>query len=135
MISRNRAAIILLSDGAANAGVNALVVATQAGHDRIPIYTVALGTPNGTLPNPDPFGPPVAVPPDPQLMREIAQASGGRTFNAQSADQLISIYKKLGNELGTVSRKREVTGAFAVGGLVFLLLAAAGSIRWSGRLP
>jgi hypothetical protein len=28
-----------------------------------------------------------------------------------------------------------VTAEFAVGGLVLLLLAAAGSTRWSGRLP
>ncbi|HEY6396838.1 MAG TPA: VWA domain-containing protein, partial [Solirubrobacteraceae bacterium] len=128
-------AIILLSDGSANAGTSALTVARQAGYQRIPIYTVALGTPDGTLPNPDPFGPPLAVPPDPQLMRAIARASGGRTFNAQSAGQLISIYKTLGKQLGTVSHKREVTAAFAAGGLVLLLLAAAGSVRWSGRLP
>ncbi len=128
-------AIVLLSDGAANAGLDVSTVAREAAHDKIPIDTVALGTPNGTLPNPDPFGPPVAVPPDPQLMAQIAQLSGGRTFNAQSADELSSIYQRLGKQLGTVSRKREVTAEFAIGGLVLLMLAAAGSTRWSGRLP
>ena len=62
-------AIVLLSDGAANAGVNVITVARQAAREKIPIYTVALGTPNGTLPNPEPFEPPVPVPPDPQLMQ------------------------------------------------------------------
>jgi Ca-activated chloride channel family protein len=129
------AAIVLLSDGAANSGPDPVTVARQARHDRIPIYTVALGTSNGTLPNPDPFGTPLAVPPDPQLMQQIAQVSGARAFNAESADQLSSIYQKLGSQLGTVSRKREVTIAFAIGGLVLLLLAAATSTRWLGRLP
>ena len=46
------AAIVLLSDGAANAGPDPVTVARAAAHDRIPIYTVALGTPSGTLPNP-----------------------------------------------------------------------------------
>jgi len=128
-------AIVLLSDGAANAGPDAVTVARQAAHYRIPIYTVALGTPGGVLANPDPLAPPIAVPPDPQLMTQIAQASGARTFNAQSADQLSSIYKQLGNQLGSVTRKREITVVFAVAGLVLLLLAAATSTRWLGRLP
>jgi Ca-activated chloride channel family protein len=129
------AAIVLLSDGAANAGLNVITVAGEAARDRIPIYTVALGTPEGTLPNPDPFAPALAVPPDPQLMAAIAQASRGRTFDAQSADQLSSIYQHLGSQLGSVTRKREVTAEFAIGALALLALALATSTRWSPRLP
>jgi Ca-activated chloride channel homolog len=128
-------AIVLLSDGAANAGLDAAAVARQAGQERIPIYTVALGTPGGTLSNPDPLGPPLNVPPDPQLMQQIARVSGGRAFNAQSAGELSSIYRRLGSQLGSVTRSREVTSEFAIAGLVLLLLAAAGSARWAGRLP
>jgi Ca-activated chloride channel family protein len=129
------AAVVLLSDGAANSGPDAVGVARTAGHERIPIYTVALGTPNGVLANPDPYGPPIAVPPDPQLMAQIAQVSGARTFNAQTADQLSSIYKTLGRQLGSVARKREITVYFAVAGLVLLVAAVAVSTRWLGRLP
>jgi Ca-activated chloride channel homolog len=129
------AAIVLLSDGAANAGPDPVAVGRQAGRDRIPIYTVALGTPSGVLANPDPFGAPQAVPPDPQLMQQIAQVSGARGFNAQSADQLSLIYRRLGSQLGTVSRKREITAAFVIAGLLLMLAAAVGSVRWSGRLP
>jgi Ca-activated chloride channel homolog len=128
-------AIVLLSDGAANAGEDVTTVAREAAHDRIPIDTVALGTPDGTLPNPDPLGAPVAVPPDPQLMQQIAELSGGRSFDAQDAGTLSSIYKQLGRQLGSVTRKREITAEFAIGGLVFLLFAAGTSARWSGRLP
>jgi Ca-activated chloride channel family protein len=135
--SRKRppSAIVLLSDGSANAGVDVHTIAREAGRDRIPIDTVALGTLYGTLPNPDPLGPPVSVPPDPQLMQQIARLSRGQTFNAQSADQLSSIYKRLGRQLGTVTRKRDVTAEFAAGALALLLLAAVASTRWSGRLP
>lgn len=128
-------AIVLLSDGAANAGVDVATVAVQAARDKIPIDTVALGTPNGVLQSSDPFTAPVAVPPDPQLMQEIARLSGGRSFDAQTTDQLSSIYKQLADRLGSVTRTREVTVAFAIGGLAFLLLAGATSTRWSGRLP
>jgi Ca-activated chloride channel family protein len=129
------AAVVLLSDGAANIGPDPVTIAREAARERIPIYTVALGTPNGTLANPDPLQPPIAVPPDPQLMQQIAATSGARAFNAQSADQLSSIYRHLGTELGSVSRKREVTVAFAAAGLMLLVLAAASSTRWAGRLP
>jgi Ca-activated chloride channel family protein len=129
------AAIVLLSDGAANAGPDPVAVGQQAKRERIPIYTVALGTPGGVLDNAGPLGSPVAVPPDPQLMQQIAQVSGARAFNAQSADQLSSIYRRLGSQLGTVSRKREITVVFTIAGLVLLLTAAAVSVRSSGRLP
>ena len=87
------------------------------------------------MPNPG-FGlPPLSVPPDPELLRRIADPSGGRTFSAQDDQQLSSIYKTLGSQLGTRDVHREVTAAFAVGGLLLLLGAAAASTRWAGRLP
>ncbi len=94
---------MLLSDGAANAGQDPISVAAKAAKQQIAIYTVALGTSSGSLPNPDPFGPPVAVPPDPQLMQQIAHTSHGRSFSAKDAGGLISIYKGLGTQLGSKS--------------------------------
>jgi hypothetical protein len=79
--------------------------------------------------------PSVPVPPDPALMARIASTSGGRTFNAQSADALSSIYTKLGTKLGSTTRKSDITAVFAAGGLVLLLFGAVGSARLSGRLP
>jgi Ca-activated chloride channel family protein len=128
-------AIVLLSDGAANAGPDPVAVSQEAKKEKIPIYTVALGTAGGVLPNPDPFQQPLAVPPDPQLMGEIARVSGARAFNARSADELSSIYKKLGSQLSTVTRKKEITAWFAAAGVVLLIGAAVSSARWSGRLP
>jgi Ca-activated chloride channel family protein len=128
-------AIILLSDGAANAGIDVTTVAREAAQDKIPIDTVALGTPDGVLPSPDPFQPPQPVPPDPELMQQIAQLSGGRSFNAQTADELSSIYKQLGHRLGSVTRRHDVTAVFAIGAVVFLLIGVGSSTRWSGRLP
>ena len=96
---------------------------------------MALGTDSGVLPNPDPFAQPQPVPPDPELMQAIARVSGARAFNAHSSDELSSIYKKLGSQLSTVTRKREITAWFAAAGVVLLIGAAVSSARWSGRLP
>jgi Ca-activated chloride channel homolog len=132
---RPPAAIVLLSDGKTTAGRDPIAVARGAGRVRIPIYTVALGTSDATVPNPYPFGSPLSVAPDPETLRRIATASGGRAFTAEDDDQLSSIYKRLGSQLGTRKQRREVTAGFAIGGLVLLLGAGAASLRWAGRLP
>ncbi|MDQ2897627.1 MAG: VWA domain-containing protein [Actinomycetota bacterium] len=125
------AAIVLLSDGAANAGPDPVQISRTAASEHIPIFTVALGTANGALVTPNGV---VPVPPDPQLMAQIAQVSGARAFNAQSSDQLSTIYKRLGSELSTVTRRRDITVLFIIAGTALLILGAAASVRRSGRL-
>jgi Ca-activated chloride channel family protein len=68
-------------------------------------------------------------------MQEIARLSGGSAFNARSADELSSIYKRLGGQLSTVSRKHEITAWFAAVGVILLIGAGVTSARWTGRLP
>jgi Ca-activated chloride channel homolog len=128
------AAIVLLSDGAANIGVSPVTVAAQAKRDHVAIYTVALGTPQGTL-YAGPFNQAVPVPPDPQLMAQIARASGGRAYDAQTADNLSSIYKTLGQQLSTAKSKRDVTIYAVLLAAVLLLIAVLGSARTAARLP
>jgi Ca-activated chloride channel family protein len=130
-----RAAIVLLSDGAANAGQSPVAVAASAWSEGIATYTVALGTANGTLQNPEPFAPPIPVPPDPQLMHRIAAAGHGSTFTAQDASGLASIYRGLGTSLSTRASTRDLTIAFAGIGLALLLGAGLASLRLHGSLP
>jgi Ca-activated chloride channel family protein len=111
-----------------------VTVATQARHDRIPIYTVALGTPDGVL-SEGPFTPPVAVPPDPALMAAIASTSGGHAFDAQTADRLSSIYATLGSRLSTIASHREITGEVVLAAAVLLALTGLLSVRTAARLP
>jgi Ca-activated chloride channel homolog len=132
---RPPSAIVLLSDGKTTVPPDPVPVARTAGQLKIPIYTVALGTRDATVPNPNPFGTPLLVAPDPETLRQIAQVSGGKAFTAEDSDSLKSIYKTLGSQLGTKSQKKQITAAFAIGGLVLLLGAAVSSLRWAGRLP
>jgi Ca-activated chloride channel family protein len=129
------AAIVLLSDGAANLGVDPVTVAAQAKRDDVPIYTVALGTPEGTISEGGLFGQQAAVPPDPQLMDQIARTSGGRAFDAQSADRLSSIYQTLGERLSTTAHKRDVTVYAVLLAALLMLLALVSSVRTGARLP
>jgi Ca-activated chloride channel family protein len=131
---RPPAAIVLLSDGKTTTGHPPLAVAQAAGQAKVPIYTVSLGTSDGVVTAPG-FGGYVPVPPDPQTLGEIARVSGGQAFTAEDSGRLASIYKHLGSQLATKKHKSEVTAAFAIGGLILLLGAAATSVRFRPALP
>jgi Ca-activated chloride channel family protein len=124
--SRTPVAVVLLSDGARTAGRDPLPIADMAKRLGVPVNTVALGTADGTLLTPRG---PIAVPPDPQTLAEIASRSGGTPFTAEDADGLQAVYRKLGTQLGTKDEKREITVAFAAGGLLLLGAGLTGGLR------
>jgi Ca-activated chloride channel homolog len=128
------AAIVLLSDGKTTEGTDPSDSARRAGELGIPIYTVALGTPDGVVSG-GPFRSPIPVPPDPESLRDIAERSGGRAFEVEDAAELDRVYENLGSRIGTREEEREVSSAFAGAGLVLLLAGLASGLRWRGRLP
>jgi Ca-activated chloride channel family protein len=131
---RPPAAVVLLSDGKVTAGQDPVVIAKEFGALKIPVFTVSLGTPEGTVPR-GPFGNEIAVPPDPVVMAEIAKASGGESFEVDDAGRLEGIYERLGSRLGTRKQKREITVGFAGAGLALLAASAILGIRRRGALP
>ena len=133
--NRPPAAIVLLSDGASTKGRDPLDAANEARELGVRIYTVTLGTAGGTIEVPRRGGGTETqpVPPDPESLARIAEASEGEDYTAASADRLSEIYEELGSQLSHKKEKRQVTSAFAGGGLLLLLAAAAMSMRWFGR--
>jgi Ca-activated chloride channel family protein len=126
-------AILLLSDGAQTRGTLApLQGAERARSYGIPIYTVALGTPDGVI-NRGGFARP--VPPDPITLRQIARATGGEFFEIQNQTRLNAVYEDLASTLGRKKEWRELS--FALLGAAALLALAAGalSLLWIQRLP
>jgi Ca-activated chloride channel family protein len=126
------AAIVLLSDGKKTSGRSPIGVAEKAKGLRVPVYTVALGTPEGTVPG---NGAPFPVPPDPETMQRVAEISGGRFYNVEDGDRLSDIYKRLGAQIGSHDEQREISVIFAAAGLAALLAALALSVRRSPALP
>jgi Ca-activated chloride channel homolog len=135
---RPPAAIVLLSDGTSTSGVDQLTEAREAARQHVPIYTVALGTPGGTITVPRGRGQTGTVvhraPPDPQALAQIAQASGGQAYTAANAGRLSAIYEHLGAQLGHHTEKQAITTSFVGAGLVLLLLGSALTLGWLRRL-
>jgi Ca-activated chloride channel homolog len=130
---RPLSAILLLSDGAQTSGLLApLVGAERAKSYSIPVYTVALGTPDGVITRQG-FSRP--VPPDPVTLRQIAQTTGGEFFATQSTSRLNAVYEDLASRLGSKKEWRELS--FLLVGAAALLALAAGalSLLWGQRLP
>ena len=131
-------AAILLSDGANSVGqAKPLDAAQRAKTLGVPIYTIALGTPQGTVDVQDQFGQTVTlqVPPDPVTLKQIASITGATAFDAQSANDLSSVYDNLQSRVGYTQERQEVTFALVGAGLLLVLAGAGLSALWFGRLP
>ncbi|TML26323.1 MAG: VWA domain-containing protein [Actinobacteria bacterium] len=145
--TRGLVSILFLSDGAQTRGqLLPLEGADRARDAGIPVYTVALGTPNGTLqfgnqrpsqgfPNGFGFGRRVPVPPDPATLHAIADRTGGEFFAAHDAESLKSAYSKLGSRLGRKPGKTEITYGFLAAAAGLLIAAGLLSAAWSPRVP
>jgi Ca-activated chloride channel family protein len=139
------AAIVLLSDGAQTRGIlTPLQGAARARVAGIRVFTVALGTNQGTL-NFGPFGAPgfgfggtgrrFRVVPDPATLRAIARATGGVAYRAKSASKVQQVYRRLGSSVARHPAEREVSSWFA-GAAALLLLGSLGLGRVvAPRLP
>jgi Ca-activated chloride channel family protein len=133
------AAIVLMSDGTPTIGRNgqspeetvteATAAAKQA---KVPINTIAFGTPNGTVTS---QGEVVPVPADPQAMQDIAKAANGKSFTATTAGQLSSVYEQIRRSVGYDSVQRDITAWFTGLGLLLAILTAAAALFWMQRIP
>ncbi len=131
------ASILFLSDGAQTRGFlephEGAELAKEAG---VPVYTISLGTPSGTVTgNFGGFQETIPVPPDPVTMAEIAETTGGEFFAARDAKALEAAYAKLGSSLGREPGRAEITAWLLAAAAAALAAALLLSALWSPRLP
>ena len=123
--------IVQLADGDSTAGTSLEEAATTVAAARIPVSTIAFGTPDATtLVN----GVETPVGADLSALREVAETTGGRAYDADSADELHEVYGDIGSALVSEPGREDVSDVFAGLGLALLLGAAVPSLLWSSRL-
>jgi Ca-activated chloride channel family protein len=130
--------VVLMSDGSPTIGENGMSATDSVTSEDqaakaagVKINTIAFGTANGTVTI---DGEVVPVPADPSAMAQIASETGGRTFGAQSAGQLKSVYNEIGRAVGYDVHHRDITAWFLAIALLLMIAAAMGALAWNQRL-
>jgi Ca-activated chloride channel homolog len=138
--------IVLLTDGASNAGPLPLDAAKQAADRGVRVYTIGFGTPFGSID----FGGGgggffcggsqqyyggfqggrFRTPIDEDTLKKIADATGGTYYKAESADELQTVFKNLPTYLITKHEVLEVSVIFAAAGALLAGLAVVLSLLW-----
>ncbi len=126
------AAIVLLTDGEANAGSDPVESARIAASLGVRVYPVGIGTPEGMVLNRDGWSMRVRL--DESTLREIADVTAGDYYFADDSLDLRRVYNALGTRLSVETREFEITGLVSAAALLVLLLSAGLSLRWSNRV-
>ena len=126
------AMIVLLSDGTNTEGPPAEGPAAEAQERGVPIFTIAYGTQNGFV---DVDGQRENVAPDTAALKAIAEATGGRSVDADDAASLVEAYRDIGSVVGFEDVKKPITAQYAFFALGFAVVAALGAVMMAARWP
>jgi Ca-activated chloride channel homolog len=127
-------AIVLLSDGETTVGRPTAEGGRAAADAGVPVFTIAFGTPEGTITDPvSGETVPVAVQPGP--LQDVADETGGTAYEAATGSELADAYSKIQDSLGQtlgeeVEKITELTWQWAAVALAILAAAWALGLWW-----
>lgn len=127
------AVVVLLSDGQSNSGPPPIQSARQASDRGVRVYTVGVGSPEGTVLRID--GRSIRVRLDEETLKAIAEETDASYFKADSETDLREIYEKLSTNLVLKPEQTELTAGFTGFATLLFLIAAALSLLWFSQLP
>ena len=140
--------IVLLTDGASNAGPLPLTAAQQALERGVRVYTIGFGTTNNSSPmncgeqfqGDDPFGGGGFGPQfggggfrreiDEETLTQIAEVTGGKYYIATSAGELQDVFQNLPTYVIATRETTEITVFFTAIAVLIAILALLLSLRW-----
>ena len=129
---RPEARVVVLSDGDTNTGRSNDQAAAAADRRGVPVSTIAFGTEDGVV---TVQGETIPVTVNREALQQIADTTGGKFFDAQSAEQLRSVYADLGTAISERTERRAVTGWFIGAGVLLAFAGSAAALAWTSRLP
>ena len=140
--------IVLLTDGASNAGPLPMSAAQQAVERGVRVYTIGFGTTNNSSPmdcgddDPFGFGGGFGLPfgggggggfrreIDEETLKEVAAATGGEYYLATSASELQEVFQNLPTYVIATRQTTEISVFFVALALFIVILAMLLAIRW-----
>jgi Ca-activated chloride channel family protein len=126
------AAIVLLTDGQRTTGPDPLDAAKMAADRGVKVYSVGIGTKEGETIGFEGWSMRVRL--DEDTLKNVANLTRAEYFYAGNADDLKKVYKSLSSRLIVEKKETEVTALFAAAAAVLVLLSAALSVWWFGRV-
>lgn len=127
------AVIVLLTDGENNQEPDPLMSADLAADLGVRVYTVGIGSPEGTTLEVEGFTVHTSL--DEQMLQYISFTTGGVYYNAADEEQLRKIYDDLEPKLSIKPEDIEMTSVFAGLGMVVFLIGGMLSLLWFGHVP
>lgn len=145
------ALIILLSDGQSNSGPSPITGAQEALKRGVRVYTIGVGTVQGTTLNGgggNPSGGGGGGPfgsggfgrgfrsfLDEDTLKQVAQITDAKYYYAKDADELRTVYQTLDTRTLLRTQLQEITVLFTGAGAVIIFVAGMLSLFWFNRLP
>ena len=127
------ASIVLLTDGENTVAPDPLQAVQVAATRGVRIFTIGVGSTAGTALKVEGFT--VQTQLDQPALEHIAQLTGGAYHFAGNEEELQAIYQNLGSQMVIKPEETEITSLFAGGSVIVLLIGAALSLLWFGRVP
>jgi Ca-activated chloride channel homolog len=130
--SHSSAVIVLLSDGQTTTGPDPIEAARMAADRGIKIFTVGIGTVDGTTLG---FGGwSMRVRLDEESLKEVARLTKGEYFYAGNATDLKKVYQSLNSRFVMETKEEEITALFAAAAAGIALVAGLLSMLWFSRI-
>ena len=126
------AAIILLTDGQRTTGPDPMDAAKMAADRGVKVYSVGIGTKEGETIGFEGWSMRVRL--DEDTLKNVANLTRAEYFYAGTADDLKKVYQSLSSRMVVEKKETEITALFAAAGAALVLLAAALSVWWFGRV-
>jgi Ca-activated chloride channel family protein len=127
------ALVVLLTDGESNRGPRPLDVVDRLAARGIRVYTVGVGSVEGTVLNTG--GRSMRVRLDENTLKLVAEATDGTYYNASTEKDLEAIYENLSTHLVFRKQQTEITAFFTGAAVALSLIAGILSLLWFSRLP
>jgi Ca-activated chloride channel family protein len=126
------AAIVLLTDGQRTTGPDPMDAAKMAADRGVKVYSVGIGTKEGETIGFEGWSMRVRL--DEDTLKNVANLTRAEYFYAGTAADLKKVYQSLSSRMVVEKKETEITALFAAAGAALVLLAAALSVWWFGRV-
>jgi Ca-activated chloride channel family protein len=126
------AAIVLLTDGQRTTGPDPMDAAKMAADRGVKVYSVGIGTKEGETIGFEGWSMRVRL--DEDTLKNVANLTRAEYFYAGTAADLKKVYQSLSSRMIVEKKETEITAMFAAAAAALVLLSAALSVWWFGRV-